>query len=278
MLYARVLEKQVISRACHCLTFALCESYQGTGMFFPFQMTQLTAYLSVFWQYWQRVQHLCQQLSLGFSCILAWHCQQPVVASECPLLHACKATARVITTTPRKVSVVALSLRRLNSSALFPSSHRNWCQFPGRAKQFPSSLYSNTHTRPRLHRYGRLETHIPTLVKYHIDSLTDWVIYILREWIGPDRFKHVAIAAHRERSCPLQALINKLFASSVCGRRTFRHESRSDFVKTLNFPLLDTEGGDDWFRVGKFLPRSASHTWLAMHKIWKQMPVPFHAQ
>ena len=115
-----VLEKQVISRACHCPIFALCESHQGTGMSSPFQMTQWTVHLSgVCWRYWQRVQHLCQQFLLVFSCIPAWYCRQHVVASECPLLHACKGTARIITNTTGKVSVVTSSLRRLNCSALF---------------------------------------------------------------------------------------------------------------------------------------------------------------
>ena len=80
------------------------------------------------------------------SCILAWHRRQHVVASECPLLHACKGAARpcslitseqrssfprVVTTTPGEVSVLTLSLRRLNSSVLLPSSRRNWSQFRG---------------------------------------------------------------------------------------------------------------------------------------------------
>ena len=44
----------------------------------------------------------------------------------------------------------------------------------------------------------------------------------------------------------------KLFASSVNGRRSSRHRSRSDVVASLNFPLSDIEGGDDWFSCWKF--------------------------
>ena len=182
----------------------------------------------------------------GFSCILAWYCWQHVVASECPLLYACKGTAWVITTAPGKVSVVTLSLRRLNSSALFPSSCGNWCQFPG-SFLLPSTLIHIPVPVFLLMAALRLASLFLYSSNTTLTRWTDfmkWLIYILREWIRPDRFQHVAIATHRERSCPLQALINKLFASSVCSRRTFRDGSRSDFVDTLNFPVSDIEGGN----------------------------------
>ena len=66
----------------------------------------------------------------------------------------------------------------------------------------------------------------------------------------------------------------KLFASSVNGRRSSRHRSRSDFVASLNFPLSDIEGGDDWFSCWKI---SISHLTRDVYS-WKQMPVPFHGQ
>ena len=56
---------------CLCPTFTPCESYQGTGMFFTFQITQWAVQMSVCWRYRQ-----CQQFLLGFSCILPWHRRQ----------------------------------------------------------------------------------------------------------------------------------------------------------------------------------------------------------
>ena len=66
----------------------------------------------------------------------------------------------------------------------------------------------------------------------------------------------------------------KLFASSVNGRRSSRHRSMSDVVASLNFPLSDIEGGDDWFSCWKI---SISHLTRDVYS-WKQMPVPFHGQ
>ena len=156
-------------------------------------MTQWTVHLSVCWWYWQRVQHLCQQFFiLGFSCILAWYCWHHVVASKCLLRHMCKGTARVITTSPGRVSVVTLtlSLRRLNSSSLFPSSGRNWCQFPG---VLPSTAICIPVPIFLLMAALRLASLYwsPNTTSTRWTDFTKWLIYILREWIGPDRFKQL---------------------------------------------------------------------------------------
>ena len=134
-------EKQAMRRTCHCPTFAPCESHQGGGMFFPFQITQWAVLMSVCWRYWQRVQqHLCQPfldpyLAPSAACssirVSASSCVQG--DSSCSLITSEQRSSfpRVVTTTPGKVSVDTLSLRRLNSCVLFPFSRRNWWQFPG---------------------------------------------------------------------------------------------------------------------------------------------------
>lgn len=179
-------EKQVMRRTCHCPTFAPCESHQGGGMFFPFQITQWAVFMSVSWRYWQRVQqHLCQPflhpcLAPSAACssirVFASSCMQG--DSSCSLITSEQRSSfpRVVTTTPGEVSVVTLSLRRLNSCLVSILSQK----LVPVSRHFPSSFYSNTHTRPPLHPCGRLENRVPILVKHYIDSLnrfhelTDW--------------------------------------------------------------------------------------------------------
>lgn len=139
---------------------------------FPFQMTQWTVHLSVFWRYWQRrsttsVSTVLTRILLHPCLVLLTACSSIRVSASSRMQgdslshhhHTSKSLCCYV--------ITWLSLRRLNSSALFPSSRGNyWCQFPG------SFLLPSTLIRIPVPVFLLiLETRVPILVKYHIDSL-----------------------------------------------------------------------------------------------------------